>query len=135
MGLLAREIEALGVTTVGLALVKEVAVAAHAPRFLYLHWPFGHALGEPGNVAQQRTVLHDMLSMAVSAPRPELVIELPYRWRREKYAPVVDWKDPSEALISALSSQNAAQLVTEPTHETTPGRATVPDDARDRHLG
>ena len=47
MGLLAREIEACGVTTVGLALVKEVAEAAHAPRFLYLHWPFGHALGEP----------------------------------------------------------------------------------------
>ena len=43
MGLLAREIEASGVTTVALALVKEVAVAAHAPRFLYLHWPFGHA--------------------------------------------------------------------------------------------
>ena len=114
MGLLAREIEARGVTTVGLALVKEVAVAAHAPRFLYLRWPFGHALGEPGNVAQQRTVLHDMLSMAVSAPRPGLVVELPYRWRREKYAPVVDWKDPSEALISALSSQNGAQLFTEP---------------------
>jgi hypothetical protein len=79
VGLLAREIEASGVTTVALALVKEVAVAAHAPRFLYLHWPFGHALGEPGNVAQQRAVLHDMLSMAISAPRPGLVIDLPYR--------------------------------------------------------
>ena len=99
MGLLAREIEARGVTTVGLALVKEVAVAAHAPRFLYLHWPFGHALGEPGNVAQQRTVLHDMLWMAVSAPRPGLVIELPYRWRRETYAPVVNWKSPSEVVV------------------------------------
>ena len=103
MGLLAREIEARGVTTVGLALVKEVAVAAHAPRFLYLHWPFGHALGEPDNVAQQRTVLHDMLSMAIGAPRPGLVVELPYRWRRETYPPVGDWETPSEALVSALS--------------------------------
>ena len=103
MGLLAREIEARGVTTVGLALVKEVAVAAHAPRFLYLHWPFGHALGEPGNVDQQRTVLHDMFSMAVIAPRPGLVVQLPYRWRRERYPPVDDWKTPSEALVSALS--------------------------------
>lgn len=103
MGLLAREIEARGVTTVGLALVKEVAIAARAPRFLYLHWPFGHALGEPGNIAQQRMVLHDMLSMATSAPRPGLVIELPYRWRRETYAPVEDWKAPSRAVISAGS--------------------------------
>jgi hypothetical protein len=103
VGLLAREIEARGVTTVGLALVKEVAVAAHAPRFLYLHWPFGHALGEPGNVAQQRTVLHDMLSMSIEAPRPGLVVELPYRWRRETYAPVIDWKTPSQAVGHALA--------------------------------
>ncbi|HSQ19097.1 MAG TPA: hypothetical protein VLR92_01860 [Blastocatellia bacterium] len=91
-------------TTSALALVKEVAVAARAPRFLYLHWPFGHALGEPGNVAQQRTVLHDLLSMATSAPRPGLVLELPYRWRREKYTSMVDWKSPSEAVVSALSN-------------------------------
>ena len=90
-------------TTVGLGLVKEVAEAARAPRFLYLHWPFGHALGEPGNVAQQRTVLHDMLSMATVAPRPGLVVDLPYRWRRETYPPVGDWKAPSEALVTALS--------------------------------
>ncbi|HTE85739.1 MAG TPA: hypothetical protein VK821_13500 [Dehalococcoidia bacterium] len=78
-------------TTVGLALVREVAEAARAPRLLYLRWPFGHALGEPGNVAQQRTILHDMFSMARSAPRPGLVIELPYRWRREEYSPIADW--------------------------------------------
>jgi hypothetical protein len=109
VGLLAREIEARGVTTVGLALVKEVAIAARAPRFLYLHWPFGHALGEPGNVAQQRTVLHDMLSMATSAPHPGLVIELPYRWRRETYGPVLDWERPRAALSSALSSHDGLQ--------------------------
>jgi D-proline reductase (dithiol) PrdB len=85
-----------------LALVKEVAVAARAPRFLYVHWPFGHALGEPGNIAQQRTVLHDMLSMAASAPRAGLVVDLPYRWRRANYLPVADWSTPSAALASAL---------------------------------
>jgi D-proline reductase (dithiol) PrdB len=108
VGLLAREIERQGVTTVGLAPVKDVAVAAHAPRFLYLHWPFGHALGEPGNVVQQRTVLYDMLSMAAHAPRPGLVIDLPYRWRRETYAEVRDWTTPSAAFDAALRA--AAQI-------------------------
>jgi len=103
VGQLAREIEAAGVTTSGLALVKEVAIAAHAPRFAYVHWPFGHALGEPGNVAQQLTVLHDLLSMATSAPRPGLVIELPYRWRREEYQPVIDWTKTSATVASALA--------------------------------
>ena len=86
----------------GLALVKEVAVASNAPRFLYLHWPFGHALGEPGNIEQQRTLLHDMLTMAVIAPRPGIVVDLPYRWRRETYTKVKDWDDPSEVVRSAL---------------------------------
>ena len=91
-------------TTVALGLVKEVAEAARAPRFLYLHWPFGHALGEPGHVAQQRTVLHDMLTMATRAPRPGLVVELPYRWRRHAYTAVRDWKAPSSAVSAALFS-------------------------------
>ena len=91
-------------TTVGLALVKEVADAARAPRFLYLHWPFGHALGEPGNALQQRAVLHDMLSMAAATTRPGLVVQLPYRWRREAYVAVRDWRTPSQAFAVALAS-------------------------------
>ena len=93
----------MGVTTSALALVKEVAIAAHAPRFVYLHWPFGHALGEPGNIAQQRTVLHDLLSMATSAPRPGLVVDLPYKWRREEYPSIIDWGMPGHAVVSQLS--------------------------------
>jgi hypothetical protein len=59
-----------------------------------------------------RTVLSDvlaterrstMLSMAVCAQRPGLVVDLLYRWRREKYSTVGDWNTPSEALVSALS--------------------------------
>jgi hypothetical protein len=103
VGLLAREVEAAGVTTVGLALVREVAVAARAPRLLFVHWPFGHALGEPGNVGQQRAVLCDMLSMARRAPRPGLVVDLPYRWRRESYSPIGDWTADGEAFEAALA--------------------------------
>ena len=103
MGLLARQVEAAGVRTVGLALGREVAVAAQAPRLLYLRWPFGHALGEPGRVEQQRTVLRDMLSLARRAPRPGLVVELPYRWRRERYPPIADWGADGAAFEAALA--------------------------------
>ena len=102
MGLLAREIEACGVTTVALALVRELAIAVKAPRMLYLHWPFGHALGEPGNRLQQLAILHDAFSMARDAPRPGLVVDLPYQWRRERYAPIEDWTVESEAFKEAL---------------------------------
>jgi hypothetical protein len=102
VGLLAREIEACGVTTVALANVRELAVAVKAPRVLYLHWPFGHALGEPGNRLQQLTILHDAFSMAQVAPRPGLVVDLPYPWRRRQYASIEDWTAESSAFREAL---------------------------------
>lgn len=92
-----------GVSTVALALVKELAVLVKAPRMLYLHWPFGHALGEPGNREQQRAVLHDALSLARAAPQPGLIVELPYRWKREVYPPVSDWTTDSPAFAAALA--------------------------------
>jgi hypothetical protein len=46
-----------------------------------------------------------MLSMAEGAPHPGLVIDLPYRWRREVYPPVADWSTPSESVLAALREQ------------------------------
>ncbi|QBD76076.1 hypothetical protein EPA93_08675 [Ktedonosporobacter rubrisoli] len=113
MGLLAREIEAQGITTVALALIKELAEVVRAPRMLYLRWPFGHALGEPGNHLQQLNILHDMFSMASLAPRPGLIAELPYRWKRQEYAPIQDWNVASEpfkqALAQALAGHQKAE--------------------------
>jgi D-proline reductase (dithiol) PrdB len=103
VGLLAREIEVCGVTTVALALVHELAVAVKAPRMLFLHWPFGHALGSPGNHLQQLTILHDAFSMARTAPRPGLVVNLPYQWRRQQYTPIDDWTKESQAFALALA--------------------------------
>jgi hypothetical protein len=102
VGLLAREIESCGVTTVALANVKELAALVKAPRMLYLHWPFGHVLGEPDNRDQQRTVLHDVFALARCAPKPGLIVELPYQWRRQVYAPVSDWTAESQAFAAAL---------------------------------
>lgn len=103
MGLLAREIEAQGVTTVGLALVRELAVEVKAPRMLYLHWPFGHALGEPGNHEQQRTILHDAFSMARLADHPGLILDLPYQWRRQIFLPISDWDIESKIVADELA--------------------------------
>ncbi len=109
MGLLAREIEACGVSTVALALTKELAVLVKAPRMLYLHWPFGHALGEPNNRDQQRTVLHDAFSLARDAPTPGLIVELPYRWKQEVYPPISNWTADSQAFSDALAHAIEAQ--------------------------
>jgi hypothetical protein len=103
VGLLAGEIEACGVTTVALALVRELAVMVKAPRMVYLHWPFGHALGEPNKRDQQYAVLHDVFSMARCTPRPGLIVDLPYPWKRQVYTPISAWTEESQTFLQGLA--------------------------------
>ena len=75
--------------------VREVAVKVRPPRAVYLQWPFGSPLGEPGNARQQRRVLLDMLEVVRGATEPGTLVELPYRWRREDYATLPGLRLPS----------------------------------------
>nr|WP_145020196.1 hypothetical protein [Geobacter argillaceus] len=50
MGLVARAIEAAGIPTVALSIVREVTEKSPPPRALFLRFPFGRALGEPGTI-------------------------------------------------------------------------------------
>jgi D-proline reductase (dithiol) PrdB len=52
------------------------------PRALFVRWPYGHPLGEPFNVAQQRWVLRDALKALEEIHTPGVIIDLPYLWRR-----------------------------------------------------
>ena len=52
-----REIEKAGIATVGVTIVREYTEKVQPPRSVYLKWPFGHPLGEPGKVKQQRAVV------------------------------------------------------------------------------
>lgn len=66
------------------ALHRGITEAVRPPRGLLLPWPFGHPFGEPGARAQQRSVILAALSLLDSAT-PGLLVEAPWRWRRERY--------------------------------------------------
>ncbi len=85
MGLIQREIERQGIPTIGISIVRDYSVKVKPPRTVYLHWPFGHPLGEPFNREQQRTVLAAAFAALCSIELPGSIIDLPYRWRRERY--------------------------------------------------
>lgn len=48
-------------------------------------WPFGHPLGEPFNIKQHRAVLDEAFKALSGITEPGTIIDLPFRWRREKY--------------------------------------------------
>ena len=85
MGLIQREIEKAGIPTISISILRKLTEEVRPPRAIFLKWPFGHPLGEPGNVAQQMTVLRDAFKAIKEIKEPGTIIDLPYRWKREKY--------------------------------------------------
>ncbi|MBE9504225.1 MAG: hypothetical protein IME96_08640 [Proteobacteria bacterium] len=85
MGLIQREIEKAGIPTISISILRKLTEEVRPPRAVYLKWPFGHPLGEPGNVAQQMTVMRDAFKALKEIKKPGTIIDLPYRWKREKY--------------------------------------------------
>ncbi|PDW02653.1 hypothetical protein [Candidatus Viridilinea mediisalina] len=74
-----------------LTSLKPIAEQVRSPRSLYLAWPFGHPLGEPGNLAQQLTVLHAAL-YGLYIAEPGEILAPGWRWRRESYTIPAGWE-------------------------------------------
>jgi D-proline reductase (dithiol) PrdB len=85
VGLIARVIEAAGIPTVCVIGLRDIAEQVRPPRTVHLRWPFGHPLGEPGNRAQQLSVIHYALEALTSISEPGTILDPGWRWRRERY--------------------------------------------------
>jgi D-proline reductase (dithiol) PrdB len=83
VGLIQREIERVGISTIGISTVRRFAEKIKPPRTVFLDWPFGHPLGEPFNVAQQKAVLSDALKALYSVKTPGEIVNLPFKWKRK----------------------------------------------------
>jgi D-proline reductase (dithiol) PrdB len=83
--LIQREIESRGIPTIGISIVRRYSEAVQPPRTVFLKWPFGHPLGEPGNIIQQSVVLTSALEALDTIAVPGEIVDLPFRWKRERY--------------------------------------------------
>jgi len=90
VGLIARAVEAEGISTTAISLARDLTASVGVPRAIFLRWPFGHPLGEPGNDVQHRRIIFDALRL-LCADTPGSILEPGYRWRREAYSEP-DWQ-------------------------------------------
>lgn len=84
-GLVARVLEKNGIPTVVISNSLEMTRRVRPPRAVSVRFPFGHALGEPGNRVQQRRILLEALKLLVEAREPEILLLSHLRWRRTDY--------------------------------------------------
>lgn len=85
MGLIQRVIEAEGIPTIGISILREVTQKVRPPRSVFLRYPFGHPLGEAFNAAQQRTILLDALNGLEGITESGTILEPGYAWRRHRF--------------------------------------------------
>ena len=74
--MLARVLEAHGIATTSISLVREHTEAIQPPRALFVPFPFGHALGRPGDAALQHRVLGAALDL-LAAPAGPVLVDFP----------------------------------------------------------
>jgi len=84
VGLVQGAIERRGIPAVSIAMRPEITAHMNVSRAAYVRFPLGNPFGEPNHPEQGRLVFEQLLQLLETAPGPNTVVELPYRWRRWK---------------------------------------------------
>lgn len=79
-GIVARELEKNGISTIALVTVKEVAREIRIPRSVFINFPFGMVLGRAFARALQQSIVNDIVHALKILDKPAKVYELPYKW-------------------------------------------------------
>jgi hypothetical protein len=106
---LARALEAAGVSTISISAVREHTEKVKPPRALWVPFPFGYALGRPNDPELQHRVLRAALDL-LSEPAGPVLREFP-----DEAEPGVE--PPAPAQASAIAASAAAP--DDPAMETT----------------
>ncbi|MFQ5354619.1 MAG: hypothetical protein ACE5DR_06695 [Thermodesulfobacteriota bacterium] len=85
MGLIQREIEARGIPTASISILRKFTEDTKAPRAMFLKWPLGHPVGEPFKEAEQTFIVKRALKLLEDVDAPGAIIDPPYRWKRYDY--------------------------------------------------
>ncbi len=80
MGLVQREIEAAGVSTITLTPVPELTRSVSVPRLAAIEYPLGRTFGQPGDAAGQASVLRATLQALETLETPGGIRTLPFTW-------------------------------------------------------
>ena len=84
MSLVARVLEAGGISTVTYTNARDIAASAGNPRQIFLNYPLGNPAGRPNDAENQRDVLRVGLKLLEEADKPGIIIDLPYVWTESK---------------------------------------------------
>jgi D-proline reductase (dithiol) PrdB len=80
ISLVARHLEANGISTVVMGCAKDIVEHAAVPRFLFSDFPLGNSAGKPHDALSQRFTLELALRVLETAPSAQITVQSPLRW-------------------------------------------------------
>jgi D-proline reductase (dithiol) PrdB len=80
VSLVARHLEANGISTVVMGCAKDIVEHAAVPRFLFSDFPLGNSAGKPHDPDSQAFTLELALRLLESAPGSRTTVQSPLRW-------------------------------------------------------
>src|SRR3978361_2059580 len=83
ISLVARHLEAHGISTVVMGCAKDIVEHAAAPRFLFSDFPLGNSAGKPHDLGSQDQTLALALRLLESAAGPQTTMQSPLRWNAD----------------------------------------------------
>src|SRR3954447_21653497 len=83
LSLVARHLEANGISTVVMGCAKDIVEHAAVPRFLFSDFPLGNSAGKPHDPASQEQTLEVALRVLETAPGPRTTMQSPLRWSED----------------------------------------------------
>ena len=107
--MLARTLEAEGIATTSISMVREHTEQVKPPRALFVPFPFGHALGRPDDAALQHRVLRAALDLLAESAGPVL----------RDFPDEEEPGDPPPAPLQASAVTPGASVPEDPARETT----------------
>jgi hypothetical protein len=103
VSLVARHLEANGISTVVMGCAKDIVEHAAVPRFLFSDFPLGNSAGKPHDRDSQALTLELALRLLEAAPGPQTTMQSPLRWSAD-----ASWKHDYNN-IETMSAEELAR--------------------------
>jgi D-proline reductase (dithiol) PrdB len=83
VSLIARHLEANGISTVIMGCAKDIVEHCGVPRFVFSDFPLGNSAGRPFDAESQAGTLELALRVLETAPAARTTVQSPQRWRED----------------------------------------------------
>jgi len=118
---LARTLEAAGLSTVLVTNMPFWAEKVGVPRTLALEFPFGHLLGQPYDAAQQMRVIGQALEVLETAHAPGAIVHSPETWPVPQKEAMKDWQPLVPSPVMEVLASRALEMMRQSRRRQKPG--------------